>query len=235
MLIKGFQKTTLLDYPGKVASTIFTGGCNLRCPFCHNAGLVLNPNDTETIDTDTVLSYLQKRKGILDGVCITGGEPMLQPDLIPFLQKLRAMGYAIKLDTNGTYPERLRELIDKGLIDYVAMDLKNTSEKYAVTCGLDSMPCGIEQSIDLLLGNRIDYEFRTTVVREFHTADDIENMARRIQGAKKYFLQGFIDSGNLISQNCSGYSPKEMLFLLRIAQKHIPHAALRGVDTPEDT
>ena len=233
MLIKGFQKTTLLDYPGKVAATIFTGGCNLRCPFCHNAGLVLHLNETETISEETVLSYLQKRRGILDGVCITGGEPLLQPDLIPFIEAIRSMGYLIKLDTNGSFPDRLAMLIDQGLIDYVAMDIKNASEKYAMTCGLAETPSGMDESIDLLLQGKIDYEFRTTVVREFHTAKDIEDIAKRIQGAKKYFLQGFIDSGNLIGSHCSGYSPQEMLDLLPFAQKHVPTAALRGVDTPE--
>lgn len=233
MLIKGFQKTTLLDYPGKVAATVFTGGCNFRCPFCHNAGLVLELQQTETIPDDTVLSYLKKRRGILDGVCVTGGEPLLQPDLIQFLESLREMGYAIKLDTNGSMPERLQALIDRKLIDYVAMDIKNASEQYAKTCGVSDAPEGIDQSIDLLLQGVIDYEFRTTVVREFHSAKEIEQMAKRIEGAKKYFLQGFIDSGHLIGVGYSGYSPEEMLALLPFAQKYVPNATLRGVEAPK--
>lgn len=234
MLIKGFQKTTLLDFPGRVAATVFTGGCNFRCPFCHNAGLVTDLSQSETIPVDSVLDYLQKRRKILDGVCITGGEPLLQPDLIPFLDAIRRMGYAIKLDTNGSFPQKLRRLIEEKRIDYVAMDIKNISSKYAATCGIAETPYAVEESIDLLLSSETDYEFRTTVVKELHTLEDIEAIAKRLIGAKKYFLQGFIDSGNLIGYGYSAYSPAEMQALLSAAKKYLPHTALRGVDTPND-
>ena len=200
MIIHGFQKMTLLDYPGQVACTIFTAACNLRCPFCYNAGLVTKIESAERIDEAEVLAYLQKRKGILDGVCITGGEPTLQKDLADFIRKIRALGYAVKLDTNGTNPAVLQSLLDEGLLDYVAMDIKNTPEKYAATVGVPSFDVTpIRRSIDLLLAGRVDFEFRTTVVAEYHTPEDIGEIARWLSGAPRYFLQPFVDSGNLIS------------------------------------
>lgn len=230
MLLKGLQKTTLLDFPGKVACTVFTGGCNFRCPFCHNARLVTEPDPRERIDEEEFFSFLGKRRGVLDGVCVTGGEPLLQKDILPFLARIREMGFLIKLDTNGSRPDVLKEIFSRGLVDYVAMDLKNSKEKYAVTCGLDAYPEEIDESIDLIMQSGIEYEFRTTVVREFHTAEDMVSMAKWIEGAPRYFLQGFIDSGNLIGQNCSAYSPAEMKGLLALVTPIIPSAALRGVE-----
>ncbi|MBQ5791654.1 MAG: anaerobic ribonucleoside-triphosphate reductase activating protein, partial [Clostridia bacterium] len=162
MQINGFQKLTLLDFPGKVACIVFTPGCNFRCPFCHNASLVTHI-DGERIEEEEILSYLKKRQGLLDGVVVTGGEPTLQGDLADFLGKVKALGYAVKLDTNGTSPEKLKTLVEKGLVDYVAMDIKNTAAKYPVTAGCGSAVLGkVEESIDFLLADTVDYEFRTT-------------------------------------------------------------------------
>ena len=148
MLIKGFQKLTLLDYPGKTACTVFTGGCNYRCPFCHNAGLVTKL-DTEIISEGEVLSHLKKRQGILDGVAISGGEPLLQGDIEEFLQKIKELGYSIKLDTNGSFPDKLKSIIDKGLCDYVAMDIKNSKERYNETIGIDNFDISLmEKSVE---------------------------------------------------------------------------------------
>lgn len=231
MLIKGLQKTTLLDFPGKVACTVFTGGCNFRCPFCHNASLVTRLDDAPDISEQEVLSYLSKRKGILDGVCITGGEPLLQTDIIPFLQKIKDLGLLVKLDTNGSKSEVLEKIISMGLVDHIAMDIKNSFDKYAMTCGLDDIPQNIDKSIDLIMNCGIPYEFRTTVVKELHDPDDIRKMAERIKGANGYFLQGFIDSGNVLGGPFSAYSSEEMEQLLKIAQQYIPNASLRGIET----
>ncbi len=230
MLLKGFQKTTLLDYPGKVACTVFTGGCNFRCPFCHNARLVTEQDHEEQITEDEFFSFLKKRQGILDGVCVTGGEPLLQKDILPFLARIRELGFLVKLDTNGSRPDMLQKIIDAHLVDYIAMDLKNSKEKYALTCGLDAYPDEMDQSIALIMQSGIEYEFRTTVVREFHAAEDMISMAKWIKGAPRYFLQGFIDSGNLVGDGCSAYSPTEMKELFALVTPIIPNAALRGVE-----
>ena len=230
MLLKGFQKTTLLDYPGKVACTVFTGGCNFRCPFCHNARLVTEQAQEEQISEEEFFSFLKKRQGILDGVCVTGGEPLLQKDIGPFLAHIRELGFCVKLDTNGSRPDVLKQIMDAHLVDYIAMDLKNSKEKYARTCGLDAYPQAIEESIALIMQSGVEYEFRTTVVREFHSAEDMVSMAKWIQGTPRYFLQGFIDSGNLIGKGCSAYSPIEMKELLSLVIPIIPSASLRGVD-----
>lgn len=231
MLLKGLQKTTLLDFPTKVACTVFTGGCNFRCPFCHNASLVLGEDKTPDLPQEEFFRFLERRRGILDGVCVTGGEPLLQKDLIPFLQKIRDMGLAVKLDTNGSAPDRLAEILRVVPPDYIAMDIKNSREKYAMTCGLPSFPEGVEQSIDRIMNSGIPYEFRTTVVRELHTVADIKSIARRITGARHYYLQGFIDSGDLIGENYSACTPAEMKEMLAAALPYVPTAALRGVDT----
>ena len=228
MLIKGLQKTTLLDFPQKVACTVFTGGCNFRCPFCHNASLV-KLTDDERIDNDEFFSFLNKRVNILDGVCITGGEPLLQKDIFEFIQRIKSLGYAVKLDTNGAYPNELNSLISAGLIDYVAMDIKNSRSKYAKTCGVSVNIDDIQKSIDLLSSSGIEYEFRTTVVRELHSTEDIIEIAEWISAAPKYFLQSFKDSGDILSGGLSSYSDSEMKEILEKALKLNPHIELRGI------
>ena len=229
MNIKGLQKTTLLDFPEKLACTVFTGGCNFRCPFCHNASLVLNTDSVESISEEEFFKYISKRSGMLDGVCITGGEPMLCSDLEVFIKKIRSYGLLIKLDTNGSFPEKLNHLLDEGLIDYVAMDIKNSGSKYAMTAGVKEFPQNIEKSIDMIMQKAPDYEFRTTVVRELHSPQDIVEIAERIKGAKKYFLQSYVDSGDTIVSGFSAYSASEMLEILDIAKKILPTTVLRGV------
>ncbi len=228
MLLKGLQKTTLLDYPEKVACTVFTGGCNLRCPFCHNASLV-NVKDDNEISEDEFFTFLKKRVNILDGVCITGGEPLLQKDITSFIARIKELGYSVKLDTNGFYPHKLKELLDLKLIDYVAMDIKNSKKKYSKTCGVEVDINKIEESIALLLSSEIDFEFRTTVVRELHTSDDIESIAKWISSAPKYFLQSFKDSGDILSDGLSSYTDDEMKAMLDLAKKHISSTVLRGI------
>ena len=229
MIIKGLQKTTLLDFPGKVACTVFTAGCNFRCPFCHNASLVISPNTSEVLSEEEIFAFLKKRRGILDGVCITGGEPLLQRDIEEFIQKIRDLGLAVKLDTNGAYPERLKSIIDRALVDYVAMDIKNSKEKYALTAGADVDIEKISESVEILMSSDVDYEFRTTIVRELHSPDDIDAIGKWIRGAKKYFLQSFTDSGELIGDGYSAHSPQDMGALLDIAKQYVPNAALRGI------
>lgn len=223
---------TLLDYPGKVACTLFTGGCNFRCPFCHNALLVTELDPTAVIPEEEILSYLEKRKGVLDGVCVTGGEPLLMPDLLPFLRKVKEKGYAVKLDTNGSFPERLREIVSAGVVDKVAMDVKNCREKYGETIGLPSFdPAPIDESIAFLLNGTIDYEFRTTVSEEFHSVQDIVSLAEWIRGAKEYHIQNFVDSGNLIEKEKTLHSlPKSAVFAMRdAAAKILSNVTIRGI------
>ncbi len=231
MTIKGLQKTTLLDFPGKVACTVFTAGCNFRCPFCHNASLVTRPEDVEEISEESFFSYISKRKGILDGVCITGGEPLLSFGIEDFIRKIKDMGFLVKLDTNGAYPHKLEALLDEGLVDYVAMDIKNSKEKYAETIGLREFPENVEKSIDIIMNKAPDYEFRTTVVRELHTPQDIVSMAQWIKNAKRYFLQTYVDSGDILCEGFSAYSASEMLQMLEISRKILPCTVLRGVDS----
>ncbi|MBQ3708909.1 MAG: anaerobic ribonucleoside-triphosphate reductase activating protein [Clostridia bacterium] len=230
MKIHGLQKVTLLDYPEHVACTVFTAGCNLRCPFCHNAILVTDILDTDAIPEEEFFSFLKKRRGMLDGVAVTGGEPLLQPDLRDFIEKIRDLGLAVKLDTNGCFPDRLRSLVDAHLVDYVAMDVKNVPEKYAETVGIPGFdPAPVKESVALLLEGRVAYEFRTTVVSPFHTVGDIEGIARWIRGTKRYYLQNFVDSGHLVGH--ASAVPRETLFEMRDrAAAIIPTVALRGVD-----
>ena len=228
MKIKGLQKLTLLDYPGRLAATVFLGGCNMRCPFCHNASLVVRPDNTE-ITEDELFAFLESRRGKLSGVCVTGGEPTLNRELPSFISKIRALGYSVKLDTNGTNPEMLESLIRDGLVDYVAMDIKTSIENYGRVSGIPDIDTSkIERSIDLLLSGTVPYEFRTTVVRELHTASDFEAIGRRIEGARAYFLQSFKDSGDLIEDGFSSYSEAEIQSLLDIVKVYIPNAQIRG-------
>lgn len=239
MLILGLNKTTLLDYPGCVAATIFTGGCNFRCPFCHNSGLVLMPSAGEAISEEEVLAFLKKRRNVLKGVCITGGEPTLQADLPDFISRIREIGYQVKLDTNGYKPETLKSLLEEGLLDYVAMDIKNSPDKYAVSSGMDGMEHDfnlgkIRESVDLLMGGSVEYEFRTTVVRELHTLGDLVRIGEWIRGCRAYFLQKFQDQGNNI---CEGYHApdegtlREMQQILSQMPEMEGRVYLRGMDS----
>ena len=230
MKIFGLQKLTLLDFPEHTAATVFTGGCNLRCPFCHNAPLVTGLADFECYEEDYVLDFLKKRRGVLDGLAVTGGEPLLQPDIRAFLEKVRSLGFSVKLDTNGCFPEKLKELVKDGIVDYVAMDVKNSKEKYALTAGKPDLDLGkIEESVEFLKAGPVPFEFRTTVVKELHEVDDIGKIGQWIRGAKRYFLQNFVDSGDLIG---TGYHPHDKAVLkemLEKVKKDVPEAGLRGV------
>lgn len=229
MKFYGFQKMTMLDFPGRVACLVFTGGCNFRCPFCHNA-LLVTQNDGVTYGEEEILEYLKKRKGLLDGICVSGGEPLLQIGLDDFLKKVKEIGYAVKLDTNGSFPSRLKKLVADGLVDYVAMDVKNCKEKYKLTCGTQSLDMSkIEESVEFLLSGIVDYEFRTTVVEGLHEPQDIEKIGEWIQGAKKYFLQNFVDSGNLIGSGLRAVSLDKLKDFESIAQKYVEKIGLRGV------
>ncbi len=228
MRITGLIKTTLLDFPGKVACTVFTYGCNFRCSFCHNARLVTEENP-DIITEEEFFSFLSKRKGILDGVCISGGEPTLQKDLPSFIRRIKEMGFAVKLDTNGYEPDILRSLIDENLLDYVAMDIKSSPEGYSEICGTDIDMERIEKSVSILKEGKIDYEFRTTCVREFHKIEDFEGISRWLEGDSKYFLQHFEDSGYLIGSGLSAFSKQETQEIAQIVGKRVPNIGLRGV------
>lgn len=232
MKISGIQKLTLLDYPGTVACTIFTAGCNFRCPFCHNAMLVLPEQiDGGSLTEDEVLSFLRKRQGVLDGVAITGGEPLLHRDLPQLMEKIKALGYKIKLDSNGSDPELLKSVIDGGLVDRVAMDIKNSPEEYGRTVGLSRFDIApIERSKELLLNGDTEYEFRTTVVKGLHTEESLVAAAKWISGAKEYYLQQFKDSGNLIlPEGLEAYDEKQMHALADAVRKYVPSVLVRGV------
>lgn len=228
--VLGLQKLTLLDFPGHTACTLFSGGCNFRCPFCQNSSLVLAPDLLEPVDEDELFRFLSRRVGLLDGVCLSGGEPLLDPGLEERIRKIRSLGYKIKLDTNGAYPERLCRLVGEGLIDYVAMDLKNSPEHYGMTVGLpriDLTP--VMESVRFLLSDPVEYEFRTTVVREFHQPADFISISLWITGARRYFLQQFMDSGELIQDGLHSCTKSEMEHFLSLVHPRIPSAQIRGL------
>ena len=228
--IFGLQKLTLLDYPNKLASTIFTGGCNMRCPFCQNKDLVFLDESTTSIPMDEVLSFLEKRTSVLQGVCISGGEPLINPHLDSFLIAIKKLGYKIKLDTNGSYPDKLKDLVNRNLIDYVAMDIKNCLEKYPETVGIEQFDTEpIKQTVSYLLEGHIPYEFRTTVVKEFHTLEDFTKIAHWLKGADAYYLQQFVDSPCVIQKGLHAYQKEDMNHFLEAVTPYIPHAQLRGL------
>lgn len=231
MQIHGLNKTTLLDYPEHVAATIFTGGCNFCCPFCHNRDLVLQPKSFPVIPEAEVLAFLQKRKGVLSGVCITGGEPTLQPDLPDFIAAIKDMGYLVKLDTNGYRPGVLRALLTEGLLDYVAMDIKNAKAHYARTAGREKLDIGrITESVELLKDGTIPYEFRTTVVRELHTEADFAAIGEWLQGAGAYFLQSYRDNENVIAEGFHAYGKEDLERFAEIVRRYVERVELRGVE-----
>lgn len=231
MKIAGFQKLTLLDYPGHTACTVFTGGCNFRCPFCHNAGLVLGAGEAENIPEETVLAYLEKRRGILDGVVITGGEPLLHRDIPAFLEKVKARGFAVKLDTNGSFPELLETLVKNGLVDYVAMDIKNAPSLYGKTAGVPEIDLSpIVRSKEFLMSCGIDFEFRTTLVKGLHTEESVTELARFIAGDEKFFLQQFKNSGNLLlPAGLSAFDEDEMKKFADLCRPYLPAVQVRGL------
>ena len=247
MKIHGLQKMTLLDFPGQVACTVFLGGCDFRCPFCHNFELVDGSAQPVRDDTE-LLAFRDKPKGLLDGVAVTGGEPCLHPALPAVLRAIRKRGFKVKLDTNGYHPEMLRSLLEEGLVDYVAMDIKNSPAKYALTCGLTeaggTMPAAaantpaagsmdltpIRESIRLLMESGIDYEFRTAVVREFHTAEDFHGIGEMIAGAGRYFLQSFTDRDSVPFEGLHAPSPEELASFAAIMETYVPATQIRGVD-----
>ena len=229
MIIGGITNLTLLDYPEKVACTVFTVGCNFRCPFCHNNTLVCG-NDGKQLSVVEALRFLQKRRNVLEGVCLTGGEPLIQNGVGEFLQAVKALGYSVKLDTNGAFPDRLKALIDAKLVDYVAMDVKNSLDKYVVTAGCKESDLDkIQQSVAYLKSNIVDYEFRTTVTGNLHDEQSIEAMARWLTGAKRLYLQMFVNSGDLIDPSTTGCDEDTMRRYLDIVRKYVPSAELRGI------
>ncbi len=231
MQIHGFNKSTLLDYPGHLAATIFLGGCNMRCPFCQNASLVLQPGSQPIYPEEEVLAYLNKRKNILEGVCVTGGEPTLYSELPAFIQKLKDLGFKVKLDTNGSNPSVLEYLAEHKLIDYVSMDIKNSIEHYGQTVGIAAFdPELVRESAAFLLSGKLDYEFRTTVVRELHTTEDMHSIGKWITGAKAYYLQSYQDSGDILSPGLSAPDKGTLLEYRRILTHYLNNVFLRGID-----
>ena len=231
MQIHGFHKLTLLDYPGNLAATIFLGGCNMRCPFCHNASLVINPSSQPAIPAEEVIDNLRRRIGVLEGVCITGGEPTLYPDLPEFIQKIKSMNFKVKLDTNGTNPDMIKALLRENMIDYVAMDIKNSQEKYSLTTGTQQPQLQLlDETIHYLITSTYDYEFRTTIVKELHSKEDILSIAHWIQGAKAYYLQSYRDSGDIITPGYHSHSKDTLLEYAAIISPYIHNVSLRGID-----
>lgn len=231
MEIHGFQKTTLLDFPGHVAATVFVGGCNLRCPFCHNGPLVLEPQRQPRIEEEEILAYLKKRSGILEGVCITGGEPTLQKDLSSFIKKVKNLGYLVKLDTNGYCPQVLEELLRSRMLDYVAMDIKASPERYGIAAGVPDLDLErIRESIRILKNCEIPYEFRTTVVKGLHSPEEFEEIGRLLEGCRAYYLQGFRESDNMVGEGFAAFSTEEMQAMAARAKKYIDRVELRGVE-----
>lgn len=227
-MIGGLQKVTLLDFPGKVACTVFLTGCNLRCPYCHNPDLVLTKDNGKYISEKEFFEFLLSRKGKLDGVCITGGEPTLYPNLINLIRRIREMGFLVKLDSNGTVPKILKLLLREKLLDYVAIDIKNAPTRYAETCGADVIE-QVKKSAALLKNSNIDYEFRTTVCHPFHSPGGMQEIGRWLHGAKRYFIQPFVDSDNLLGSGISAMAKPELKTLLKAVKPYIPAAELRGV------
>ncbi|MBQ7203401.1 MAG: anaerobic ribonucleoside-triphosphate reductase activating protein [Eubacterium sp.] len=230
MKLYGIQKMTLLDFPGVVSCTLFLGGCDFRCPFCHNFELI-DGTAQPVMDEDELIEFLKGRKALLDGVAITGGEPLLHKDILNLITRIRAEGYKVKVDTNGYHPDRLKEILDSGLVDYIAMDIKNSPEKYAETCGLETIDLDkIKQSISLLMNGGTDYEFRTTVIGEFHEDADFDKMGEMIRGARRYFLQRFTDRDSVPYGNLTAPSFDDMKKYAEIAKKYVPDTQLRGVE-----
>ena len=229
MNVCGFEKFSMVDYDGKIACTVFTGGCNFRCPFCHNGSLVIGDVKSQEIPIQEVFDYLGKRKGLVDAVCVTGGEATLQHGLAEFYAKVREMGYMTKLDTNGLRPDVLKDLLDKNLLDYVAMDIKNSKAKYALTTGVKDVDLAkISESVEMLKHSKIDYEFRTTIIKEFHTEDDMREIAEWIKGAKRYFIQHYNDTEGCISHGFTDFTKQEAEGFALLFKDKVQQVGIRG-------
>ncbi|MBQ7402653.1 MAG: anaerobic ribonucleoside-triphosphate reductase activating protein [Lentisphaeria bacterium] len=226
----GLQKLTLLDYPEKVACTVFCSGCNFRCPFCHNPALATGNESILDYSFSDIISFLESRNKKLDGICITGGEPLLYEETIELAERAKFMGFLVKIDTNGSNPERLRTVIEKRIADYIAMDIKNAPVKYEMTSG-SKMLEQVKESVSYLLQDKVDYEFRTTVTGNLHTAADFEKIGKWIAGAKRYFLQKFVDSGSILNGNSEDFevSLEKMKEYKNIVRNDIPSVMLRGI------
>lgn len=228
MIIHGIQKLTLVDFPGHPASILFSGNCNFRCPFCQNAPLVLASSDEPMLDNDEIFSFLNKRKKMLEGIVVTGGEPTINKDLIPFLSSLKDLGYLVKLDTNGYMPDVLRKAVESGSVDYVAMDIKTSLDEYPRLCGVEDIDVSrIKESIDFLMTGAVDYEFRTTVVEPLHHKENFEKIGEMTKNCRRYFLQSFVDSGNIIGKNCFSPSPEQLQNYLEILSSYIKNVSIR--------
>lgn len=229
MKIQALQKLTLLDFPEKMACIVFTHGCNFRCPFCHNA-LLVTEEHSESVSAEEVYKFLKTRQGVLDGVVITGGEPLMWQDIDEFIKGIKDLGFLVKLDTNGSFPKKLKALCEAGLVDYVAMDIKNSPKKYAATIGKNLFDLStINESIMYLKQGNVPYEFRTTVTKDFHTLDDLLDITSWISGCDAYYLQQFVDSGNLIDDTCKGYSNEEFTSMYKAVKRVLPCTKTRGV------
>ncbi|MCD8203629.1 MAG: anaerobic ribonucleoside-triphosphate reductase activating protein [Coprobacillus sp.] len=229
MNIVSMIKLSLVDYPDKLSCVLFTQGCNFVCPFCHNKDLVLPGPRLPSLSHDEIFDFLKARIGKLDAVVITGGEPTLDKDLIPFIKEIKALGYLVKLDSNGTNPSVLKNLIDNHLVDYVAMDIKNSPAKYALTAGLSSVDLSpIKESISLLINSDIDYEFRMTTIDEFHSAEDMDEIGELIKGAKRFYFQKYVDSPNCIVGGYHSVDEKKIREFALILSKYVSEVNLRG-------
>lgn len=234
MQILGFNKTTLLDYPGHLASTIFLSGCNYRCPFCHNSSLLFGVNEEDKkniIPKSDILAYLTKRRNIIEGVCITGGEPTIHEELVDFIKEIKNINLKVKLDTNGTNPSMLSALLSQQLIDYVAMDIKNSIEHYSKSIGFSHYDTKlIEDSIFLLKNSNLPYEFRTTLVKEHHTIEDIHSIGRLLQGDSNYYLQNFRPSSNTLKQGLHSLTKDTLIKYCHVLKTYLPNVTIRGID-----
>ncbi len=227
MIIHGIQKLTLVDYPGKCACILFSGACNFRCPFCQNGSLVLHPENEPVISNDEIFSFLKKRRNMLEGVVVTGGEPTINSDLITFLGLIKELGYSVKLDTNGYLPSVLEKAVESGNVDYVAMDIKTSLDEYDILTGVSTDTSRIRESIDFLLEGNVDYEFRTTVVKELHKRENFVKIGETIRGAKRYFLQSFVQSEDTIEKGFTSPSPEDLTQYVELLNSYIENVSVR--------
>lgn len=228
MKISGFQKLTLLDFPTKCACIIFTQGCNFRCPYCQNSGLIGHENDY-LIDEEEIFSYLKKRKGLLDGIVISGGEPTVQKDLVEFIKKVKEIGYLVKLDTNGSNPTMLKELVDNNLVDYVAMDVKNTFKDYSKVTDCPVKTDNLKKSIDILANSNVEHEFRTTIIKNIHTIDRILDICDYVYKKGHVYLQNFEQSENVLGKDLESFTNDELIEIEKLVQKKYPLVKVRGI------